>query len=362
MKIALVGRFGEGEILTGPERAARELYGELKNKNHHIVFLEYFFNGYQGSSLFKKLFGKKYSYNNSIIKLGIIPLVLFLAKNKFDIIHIVNSQRFFLFPLLLRFLFPGKILTTFHGFMKYELPEKNYWLKRYFADKWIEKLLAKKSRLLIFPSSLLLNTFKQNYKVSDNKCIIIPNGISKIFCEQERVFPKINNSLKIIFYNGFNNILNRGLDNLLQMMNKLECEVDLYVIGNKIEIKSQKKIKVHFVDLMSHVELINFLIDKHFILKSTTYDTFPIMVAECMALGLIPIISENVGIKDVIEHGKNGFIYKISNEDDLTELLNQISNRKFNLVMISDNAKKTTMELSWGKITGQYISAYKSVL
>jgi glycosyltransferase involved in cell wall biosynthesis len=362
MKVALVGRYGEGEILTGPERVARELYGELKNKNHHVVFLEYFFSGYEGASLFKKLLGKEYSYNNSIVKLGIIHLLLFLTKNKFDIIHIVNSQRFILFPLLLRFLHSGKILTTFHGFMIYELPQKNYRLKRYFADKWIEKLLVKKSRLLIFPSSLLLNTFRQFYKVSDDKCIIIPNGISKIFCEQERVFPEINNSLKIIFYNGFNDSINRGLNNLLEVMNNVECEVELYVIGNKIGIKPQKKIKVNFVELMTQANLINFLMDKQFILKSNSYDTFPIMVAECMALGLIPIISENIGIKDLIEHGRNGFIYNSSKEGDLALLLNQISDREFNLAMISENAKKTVMELSWEKITEQYISAYKTAL
>ena len=125
MKIALIGKYDESKILSGPERVARELYSELKNKNHHVFFLGYFFSGYEGASLFKKLFGKEYSYNNSILKLGIIPLLLFLTKNKFDIIHIVNSQRFILFPLLLQFLYSGKILTTFHGFMKYELPEKN---------------------------------------------------------------------------------------------------------------------------------------------------------------------------------------------------------------------------------------------
>jgi glycosyltransferase involved in cell wall biosynthesis len=145
-------------------------------------------------------------------------------------------------------------------------------------------------------------------------------------------------------------------------MNNVECEVELYVIGNKIGIKPQKKIKVNFVELMTQANLINFLMDKQFILKSNSYDTFPIMVAECMALGLIPIISENIGIKDLIEHGRNGFIYNSSKEGDLALLLNQISDREFNLAMISENAKKTVMELSWEKITEQYISAYKTAL
>ena len=38
MKIALVGRYGEGDILTGPERVARELYLQLKKKNIDVTF------------------------------------------------------------------------------------------------------------------------------------------------------------------------------------------------------------------------------------------------------------------------------------------------------------------------------------
>lgn len=362
MKIALIGRYGKGEIIAGPERFARELFKELKNQNQQVVFIEYFFSGYKYSSIFKKLFGKEEAYNNTIIRLGIVPFLLTLHSRKFDVLHIVNSQRFIIFLLVLNPFFSVRIITTLHGFIRNEIPTKNIWTKRDFIDIWVEKLLIKKSSLIIFPSSLLLSTFRQFYNITVEKNIVIHNGISGIFFEQQTVFPSIENTIKLVFYNGSNNAINRGLDKLLELMNNLKYEFELYVIGDKVEVKYQKNIRIIFADPMSQVELINFVSDKHFIIKSSAADSFSILIAECMALGVIPIISENIGIKDVIIHGENGFIYNSSSSIDLATLMNEIYQSKYDLNQISANARKTSGKLTWEKITEEYISVYKSIL
>jgi len=363
MNIVLVGRFGEGEIVTGPERVARELFFELKNKNIPVVFIEYFFSGYNDNSLIKKLFGKKYFENRTIQRLGIFPLIFTFLQNEFDIIHIINSQRFILFLVLLKKIISGKLVTTFHGLMHNEIPKDYHLTERYFIDFWVEGLLVKKSDLIIFPSEILYDAFSKHYNISGKKCQIIPNGINKIFFNQKSSFTPIENLIRIIFYNGFSTSINRGLAELLGMLKNVKYKVELFVIGDRTNvIINNANIEMKFVEPMTQSELIKFLENKHFIIKSNTFDTFSIMVAECMAIGLIPIISKNVGIKNVIEHCRNGIIYDSSRENDLADLLNQISNRKYDLAIISDNAKKTVMELSWEKITEQYISAYQSVL
>lgn len=362
MKIVLVGRYGEGDILTGPERVARELFSELTKNNIQAVFVDYYFSGYEGSSLLKKIFGKEYIHNSLILRLGIFPFLFMLHQKKFEIIHIVNSQRFILFLLLLNPFFSGRIVTTVHGFIRNEIPSKNIWKKRYFIDLWVEKFLVKKSKLLIFPSKLLFETFNKHYKISQKKYQIIPNGVSKIFWNRATSFPHFENSIKLVFYKGFNDGINRGLDKLLDMMKYMKNEVELFVIGKKVEVKPEKNIKIYFTNSMSHAEMINFVSDKHFIIKSCAYDTFPIIVAECMTLGLIPIISENIGIKDIIEHGINGFVYNSSSSNELSELMNEIYQGKYDLNLISANAKETSKALGWEKITEKYLSAYKSIL
>jgi glycosyltransferase involved in cell wall biosynthesis len=362
MKIVLVGRYGEGEILSGPERVARELFSELKRKNIEVIFFEYFFSGYKGTSLFKKLFGKKYIEDQSILRLGILPLILIIVKDKFEIIHIVNSQRFILFLLILKPFIAGKFVTTLHGSMAKEIPKSKFWRKRFFIDLWVEKLVLNNSTLLVFPSSLLYNIFNIQYGIPNKIFQIIPNGISKIFYNNARQFPQIKDSIKLVFYNGSDSSINRGLAQLLQILKRVKCNIKLFIIGdNVISASSDPKNIFTAVPLLSHRKLIEFLSDKHFIVKSNAFDTFSVFVAECMSLGLIPIVHENIGIRDFIKNEVNGFTYKGNTEEELPILIDNISKDWFDLERISTNAKNIFNELNWSEVTKKYLTAYKSI-
>jgi glycosyltransferase involved in cell wall biosynthesis len=363
MNIALLGRYGEDEIVTGPERVARELFLELKNKNIPVVFIEYFFSGYKGTSLIKKLFGKKYFKNKTIQRLGIFPLIFTFLKNEYDIIHIINSQRFLFFPVFLKKIISGKLVTTFHGLMHKEISKNHYLQKRKFIDFWVESLLVKKSDLIIFPSEILYDAFSKHYNISSKKSQIIPNGISKIFIRQDSSFPPIEDAIKMIFYNGFDTSINRGLAELLGMLKNVKCKVELYVIGERTDVNINNiNIEMSFIEPMSQSDLIKLLEKKHLIIKSNTFDTFSIIVAECMSFGLIPIVHENIGMKDFIKNEFNGFIYSENSQNELSDLLNNIHNGTYDLFKISANARNIYEQLNWTKISDQYLAGYKSVL
>jgi glycosyltransferase involved in cell wall biosynthesis len=361
VKIALIGRFGEGEILSGPERVARELYTELKNNNIQVVFIEYFFSGYRNSTIIKKIFGKE-TLNDNVVRFGIIPLVFFLLKEKFDLLHIVNLQRFILSVIPLKFFLYCKIVTTFHGMTRNEIAQGAHFKKKYFLDILLEKLLVKKSDLLIFPSSILFKQFQINYFLSGKKYKIFPNGVSKSFLQNERPFPSIEKSMKLVFFNGLDTTINRGLQDLLYHLEKVIYEIELFIIGEKEIVNYSSKIKMIYHTPMSHNELRIFLKDKHFVIKSTSFDSFPMFVVECMSLGLIPLISDNVGVKDFIEHNKNGFVYESKHPEQIVYILNEISEGKHNLEEISKEGHLTSQELSWDKIAEQYFKAYKALL
>jgi len=359
MKIALIGRYGEGEILSGPERVARELFDELKIKNVEVTFIEYFFSDYKDSSFVNKLLKKKHFNSQNLYRLGIIPIVIKFKKNEFDVIHFVNSQRFELLFVFLKYLFRGKIVTTFHGLMSDEIPEGQLLKNRYFLDFWIERLLIKISDELIFPSELLYDKFHNKYTLR-NKFKIIPNAASSIFFDKRFTFPEIQDEIKMVFYNGIESSINRGLDDLLIQLEGVKFPSSLFVIGDaKIINSMNQNVKVNFVSPMNQKDLINFLRDKHFIVKSKTLDTFSLFVAECMTIGIIPIVHKNTGIIDYIESEINGFIY--SEEKRLSELLNQITDNKYNLEYISNNARRIIDKLNWNEIALKYLNIYQTV-
>jgi glycosyltransferase involved in cell wall biosynthesis len=362
MKIALIGKYGEQEIVPGPERIARDLHSELKGRNLNIVFIEYFFSEYKNSSVINKIFGKQIISDNQIIRLGLLRFLILLFREQFDIIHIINHQSFLIFLFIIRPFIRSKIFTTFHGLVKQEIPLSKLWRKRFVVDLWIEKLLVKKSELMIFPSNLLLNLFNNYYKISHKEYRIIPNGVNKIFYDRGNSFPLVVNSVKIVFYNGFNDSINRGFEELLELLRNVNINIELFVIGNRTEPNPNSKINLIFVNAMSQIELCEFLRDKHFIIKSQAIDTFSLFVAECMLLGLIPIISKNIGIKEVIKDKVNGFIYSGNSPQELAELFNDIFNGRYDLQKNSLNAKKIFEQLNWNNIVTKYLSAYNSIL
>ncbi len=360
MKIALIGKYGDGKVVSGPERVARELYKEYLRNGKQVVFVEYFFSDYKNSSIFKKLFGSEIN-SDSVKRLGIFSLIKIIFKERFDIIHLVNSQRFMQFLFLFGPLIKSKIISTLHGLVKFELPGKSSWQKKHFVDSWVEKNIVKNSDLLIFPSSLLLESFKNCYKFPEDKVRIIPNGVSNIFYQPNK-FPTIENKLMLVFYNGLNNYIKRGLDELLNLLLSITFKLEIFIVGEVTELKSSGNIEIINAGQKKHDELINFLKGKHFVIKSPAFDTFSIFLGECMLSGLIPIVNEKTGMKDFIENGVNGFIYKSSSQTELVELLTKIHNGAYDLNMISENACKINQQLNWENIAGKYISAYESVL
>jgi len=360
MKIALVGRYGEGEIVAGPERVARELYLQLKEQNVNVTFIEYFFSYYSDYTLLKKIFGNKIT-NEGILRLGILPLIFKLLKERFNIIHFVNSQRFTLIIFFLKPFLKAKLIATVHGFYKFELP--NVRRERQFLDLFTERFLIGKSNVIVFPSELLLGVFSNEYSFYKQKFRVIPNGIGKEF-SNESITTDFNNEISLIFYNAFDQAINKGLKNLVDELSAINyVSIKLFVIGIEEKIHHRNdNLEIIFKGFVNHRSLIKILEEVQFVIKSNAFEPFSIVVAECMTMGVIPIICENTGIKDLVENGVNGFIYESSVSNSLVRLLNDICSNKYDLSVISSNAKKIYEELNWEKVTKQYIFLYQSLI
>jgi glycosyltransferase involved in cell wall biosynthesis len=113
---------------------------------------------------------------------------------------------------------------------------------------------------------------------------------------------------------------------------------------------------------MSDNLLFSFLINKHVFIDNLDYMPFSILALEAMALGLILIVSDDSGISSYINNGENGFVYNSESPEEISEILNDIFAGKYDLDIISKNAKKIYEQLNWDKVAQQYLEAYKTVL
>lgn len=362
MNIVLVGRLNTGVILTGPEKVSFNLYQEF-SKYYPTVFIEYFQKSSENSNYFTRYFGKYIKDDNErIICLGHFRLFLYLLKNQPDVIHILSAERFTIPVFLYKILLRGKIITTFHSVIRFEITKDL--VRRYqfncLKDYLWEWLAIKYSDNLVFVSERHLTLVKEYYQLETKIIAIIPNGIEKEFYSIN-VERKTNDFLNVIFYNGINDTIDRGLFQIIENFKELAQEsIRLFVISSKNNPQIIGP-NIQLVLPMGKEDLLNFLINKHVLIKSTTYDSFSIFTAECMAAGLVPIISNNVGLESFIRNEKNGFVYQHLNPQEMLKILSKIINKDYDLHKISINAKQIYSQLNWAIIANKYLNIYKDV-
>ncbi len=361
IKIVYLGKY-TNEILNGPAKFSLKLFKNILVKND-AVFVEYFFKYYTGSNVIKRLFGKNIlSVKPSVFRFGHVRLLFYLIKERPNIIHILSAERYTILVLLYKFIVGSKIVTTFHSVLKFEIPnnsQKKKQLNRYKDYVW-ERLALKLSDKTIFLAKSHLTLAEKYYKINKNKVIVIPNGVESEFVNKEKKI-KIDNLLKVVFYNGNNDFIDRGLEEILKLLRYSNFRMRLYIIGNRINIKDAG-IEMEFVNPMKKSELINFLVDKHVLIKSSSFDSFSIFSVECMAAGLIVVLSNNVGSSAFIKHGENGFVYDYKEPGRVKDILSDIYFHKYNLKAISVRAQKIINELGWETISKKYINCYKELL
>ncbi|MCP8321019.1 MAG: glycosyltransferase family 4 protein, partial [archaeon] len=95
---------------------------------------------------------------------------------------------------------------------------------------------------------------------------------------------------------------------------------------------------------------------KLFILPSR-YDSFPITVLEAMRLGVVPIISDRVGTKDIIREKRAGYVLPLD-LDLWTEAINELYTS--DISSLSKKVREVALEYTWEKSANEHLKAYES--
>ena len=99
-------------------------------------------------------------------------------------------------------------------------------------------------------------------------------------------------------------------------------------------------------------------------LAPTIEDGYPHQVLASMACALVPIVSKNTGTKDLIKHGKNGFIVDIHDSNvinDIVDILNQLRDKPEEMREIGLRARKTVSKRTWDDYSKDIAKFYQKV-
>jgi glycosyltransferase involved in cell wall biosynthesis len=367
MDLIYIGRYCKDEILKGPEKVAKRIFNNY-TVNHKSLFIEYYFDG-KKYGILKKLFGKETveTINGSdVCRMGIFSLFFALFKLKPKIIHLITFERFAFAAYFYKMFFKTKIIYSLHGLIVHE---NKFFRKvnRFFnlKDKIAERIFVKYSNALILLSGNFGKLLENYYTVNDSRIRYIKNGIDPEFAEAGKLRkPCKNNQLKIV-YIADTDRKEKGFSFLKDALETINIDIELYIIDKSEPVQNElfinKRIKTFYAGKMKPDELAGYLTDKDVFISSGSYEPFSITTVECMAAGVIPVVTKETGASESIEQGRNGFVFDYGDCGKLKSILIELNNDNELKENVSARAKYIYNILNWDKITGDYINIYKSL-
>lgn len=282
-----------------------------------------------------------------------IKVTRYIIKNDFDIVEVADGGFEHLF---LVFLTRKPIVTRMHGrmYLRKKLP-----LISFFT--FLENIPIKKSNGVIFPSASYQTYAKRIYGDIFQKSTTIPYAIEV----PKRIKVRNIQNKKIILIVGMVSI-RKGIDLLIKIANNLidDKNIIFILIGsnlNDIPITCFPK-NILYRGYQDHQALHSYYNQSEIVLSTSRFETFGISIAEAMSYGKPVIVNDSVGVKDFVQHGVNGYIFKKDNADDATLKIRKLLDNKTLRTSFGNNALHTMKTYSLKKVLTKTISYYEQII
>jgi UDP-glucose:(heptosyl)LPS alpha-1,3-glucosyltransferase len=250
------------------------------------------------------------------------------------------------------------------------------------ATAWVEKKLVTHGNCQKFVavSNLTRDIFLQEYNIDPQRVTVIHPGVDlndymtadkRLIRSDVRKEYGFNSEEPIILFASMNFEI-KGLDAIMLSLARLKAKQQsfkLLVVGKGnvrkyTQMAQEANIAddVVFTGQLSKEKLIRLYLAGDMYIMLSKFDTFAMVVLEAMAAGLPVIISSNVGAKDIVQEGENGFI--ISDTSDAYYIASKMS------ILLNENIRSsmaqsayyTATQNTWDHVTLKYREIYESIL
>ncbi|MGZ6206028.1 MAG: glycosyltransferase family 4 protein [Syntrophales bacterium] len=265
-----------------------------------------------------------------------------------------------------------------------EVREKRMSLFDY-GTAWVERCLVenKRCKKFIAVSTLTKEKFLKQYStVNPERVAVIHPGIDtsrirsldRLSCRREIMQRyHIDSTDKIILFVSMNFDI-KGLDFLIKALSRLKTRYPserfkLLVVGKGNEKKYGMiaenlgiRDRVIFTGIMPREHLERIYVASDIFSMLSRFDTFGMAALEAMAASLPVIISSNVGAKDLIRQGVNGYV--TDSKDSTDEIADKIRSMLEGEVQtrMARNAFNTAATHTWDDVTGKVEDIYEDLL
>jgi len=309
-----------------------ELKSEFKENEFRKVFLIETFESNIKSFLM-----------STFLKLKFVNLIKLILQVKPQNIFFTHRHPWQIFILFLKPFLKFKIIYSCHDnpFNPKE-PENK-------VNLFIDRLLVRKADLIVVYSNFIGQDLKKFIK---KEIIVIPLGPYNYFSH----FKKTNFNSERLILGFWGRILEyKGLKILLKAFEILKKEglnLDLYILGKgRVSAEEEEMIKdlnVNFDNRwIKSEEIINYMKKIDLIILPYLKATQSGVISFCLAINLPFIVSKVGGLKEFVENGKTGFVFKNGDYVDLAEKIKIIYQNRELLKIFSKNIEKFKKRFEW---------------
>ncbi|GAO44328.1 putative glycosyltransferase [Flavihumibacter petaseus NBRC 106054] len=254
-----------------------------------------------------------------------------IKEYKPDIIHFEEGMNF----LLIRFFAHKryKHVLTIHGITFAEAKLKKYWKQRM---KWYMNGIVE--RVMLPPHVIHISKYSKNIfsRLIREKAPIIFNAVGNSYFP----IPELKATGNRLLYVG---VINRrkNLMSLLKVLDRLQqkgCAFTLDIVGDFDESEKYREEvlpfvaarglsqRVNFLGWKTQEDLIELYTNHDIVVLPSLQETLPVVIAEAMSAARVMVTTDVGGIPEMIDHGKDGFIYQKHQEDQLEGILMELFN------------------------------------
>jgi alpha-maltose-1-phosphate synthase len=212
-----------------------------------------------------------------------------------------------------------------------------------------EKLARKDAELaladvVIVPSTFSKNSLNQAPELKAS-VQVVPYGIPSV---SHAPSESRSGKLAVLFVGALSQA--KGLKYLLEAAAKLECHIDLTLIGKRVSplIPTPAVLGKHrWISSLAYDDLLREMARHDVLVLPSLHEGFGLVIGEAMAQGLVVIATPHTAAPDLIDDGVDGFIVPIRSAEAIAEKLELLARDPAGLHEMKQAARRKAQAHSW---------------
>lgn len=240
--------------------------------------------------------------------------------------------------------------------------------------RFILQWCLRSNKKLVAVSEAIYELLLREFPDYHHKIIFLPNGVEPNLLDCSIASSRPERKEKFCLVTVGSLIPRKGVDVIIQAIGHLQSQehVQLVVVGEGPERKKLERLieklglkdQIQFVGNVVPDKVVNYLVKADALVLASYSEGRPNVVLESMATGVPVIASDIEGVRELLQHGENGFRFQPGDAGALAALIEQLRDSYELQTQFSKNGRKFILdnELLWPNVGARYAAIYKEVM